>query len=83
MVDTNVCRGCQEVPERADHVLLECGAYNLLRSRSFLTWNLDRLEPDWSVAKLLKFLSDPRIRSLEDDESQDQSRRAADSEDDE
>ena len=83
LADSNVCRTCGEAPERADHVLLECGPLATWRSTCFQTWVVHNEEPDWQVGWLLKFLSKESVRGLEDDEG-DQARppASADSESD-
>ena len=70
MADTPMCRACGEKPERADHILLECDSYAMLRAECFNTYSLDVREPQWTVEMVLKFLRSPTVSHLEEDEQE-------------
>ena len=70
---TSVCRLCGLVPERADHLLLECPRLSTLRSDCFRSW-VPSPSPRWEVDWIVKFVEDDRVLSLEEDhEDPDQS----------
>ena len=64
---TSVCRLCGLVPERADHILLECPKLNVLRAECFRTWDTGP-NPHWEVDWILKFLEDGVVEHLEESE---------------
>ena len=65
--DTLLCRFCEEVPERADHLLLWCPRLNDLRTDCFRT-RIPNLPPKWEVSWLLQFLNDDLISPLENED---------------
>ena len=64
-----MCRLCEESPEKADHIILRCPALNQLRWECFGAFQL--AEPgDWQLSKLMRFLNDERVTSLEESVSE-------------
>ena len=61
---TSTCRLCGQVPERADHLLLECPRLAVLRSDCFKTWEPSR-NPRWEVDWIAKFVESPPVLRLE------------------
>ena len=61
---SSVCRLCGLVPERADHLLLECPRLAVLRSDCFRVWAPAR-NPRWEVDWIVKFVESPRVLLLE------------------
>ena len=61
------CRLCGLAPEKADHILRDCPALGALRHECFGSyfWQKDQ---EWEMGGLIKFLSDERVLSLEDNE---------------
>ena len=60
----STCRLCGQVPERADHLLLECPRLINLRESCFKTWVPSR-NPRWEVDWIAKFVESPPILRLE------------------
>ena len=58
------CRLCGLVPERADHLLLECPRLANLRATCFRTWNTSD-DPQWEVDWIVRFVEDPVVLRLE------------------
>ena len=56
------------VKERTDNVLLGCDSYFRERMESFLTTNIEAIEPSWEVDQVVKFLKKPRVAVLEREE---------------
>ena len=56
---------CGLVPERADHILLECPRLLGLRAECFRTW-IPGESPNWEVDRLLKFLESDAVKDLEE-----------------
>ena len=67
MAESATCRGCQEEPERADHVLLHCGAYLQKRADCFRTYCTSATAPIWKVDRMVRFLQG--LAALEEEES--------------
>ena len=61
---TSACRLCGLVPERADHLLLECPKLAVLRSDCFRVWEPAR-NPRWEVDWIVKFVESPTVLRLE------------------
>ena len=66
----SMCRYCSRHPERADHILLKCVRLGMLRAECFGLWDLSRTRPEWEVSQVLKFLANPKILALEDQEQE-------------
>lgn len=61
----SVCRLCGQVPERPDHLLLECPCLQSMRA-STLRLLAPSPAPVWEVEWILKFLAHPSVLQLED-----------------
>ena len=61
---SSVCRLCGLVPERADHLLLECPRLAVLRSSCFRVWE-PAGNPRWEVDWIVKFVESPPVLRLE------------------
>ena len=66
--EQDICRLCATAPEKADHILLTCPTLNQLRWECFGAFQIQGSGFEWEVSSLLKFLSNERIKSLEDPE---------------
>ena len=69
MAPSATCRGCQEKPERADHILLHCGAYLQRRADCFRTYCPALPTPQWKMDRMIRFLQG--LAALEEEESED------------
>ena len=78
--DDDSCRLCEEAVEKADHILRECPALNQHRWDCFGTYQLSS-GMGWEVMAVHKFLSDQRVRSLEDSDPDDTGQDAYESSD--
>ena len=64
-----VCRLCHRHKERAVEVITVCEFLWDTRLRAFGVFTLSAIAPQWSPVELLRFLADPRVSGLEEDES--------------
>ena len=64
-----VCRLCHRHKERAVEIITTCEYLWDLRLRTFGSFTLSAITPQWTPRELLCFLADPRIAELEKDES--------------
>ena len=64
-----ICRRCHRHKERAVDVITTCEFYWDTRLRSFGAFTISAITPQWSPVELLRFLADPRIIELEEDET--------------
>ena len=65
MAPISACRLCGTVPERADHILLECPRLSAVRSDCFRAHVLPPT-PAWEVDWLLKFVENDVVVELEE-----------------
>ena len=61
------CRMCGEAKEEPAHIIRECEAFcqERLEAFNFLEWHPDM---EWTVNQMMRFLNNPRVRNLEDEE---------------
>ena len=70
---TITCRLCDSAPERAIHILTECGPLLTLRRDSFGVPLITDPPTDWTPGQVLHFILDERVERLEAEESANQS----------
>ena len=63
-----ICRLCHRHKERAVEIITTCESLWDIRLRTFGSFTLSPITPQWSPRELLRFLSDPRVAGLEEDE---------------
>ena len=65
-----LCRYCRRHKERAVEIITTCESLWDVRLRTFGSFTLPAITPQWSPAELLRFLADPRVSGMEEDEHQ-------------
>lgn len=58
-----ICRKCGLEPETSSHIIIDCPALMAVRFESFKTIQLNP-NPKWTTTKLVKFITNPAIQSL-------------------
>ena len=65
--ETNaVCRFCELELETSSHLITDCEVLVFKRSEIFLSYFLDKENPDWNVKALVKLITQSEMKSLED-----------------
>jgi hypothetical protein len=64
-ISSDVCRLCSQVPERADHILLDCEPLAFARADAFRSHFLPRERPLWAPAQLLAYLHSKQLLTIE------------------
>ena len=63
-----LCRYCHRHLERAVEVITTCEYLWAVRYHTFGVFTLDAASPQWSPRSILRFLADPLIYEMEEDE---------------
>ena len=63
-----ICRLCRRHKERAVEIITTCESLWDIRLRTFGSFTISAITPQWTPRELLCFLADPRVAGLEEDE---------------